>query len=1188
MYLKSIEIQGFKSFATKIILEFHDGITGIVGPNGSGKSNIADAVRWVLGEQKVRQLRSTGMQDVIFAGTENRRPVSFAYVAITLDNADHMLPLDYKEVTIARRVYRSGESEYLINGTACRLKDIHEMFYDTGIGQEGYSIIGQGQIDQILSGKPEERRELFDEAAGIVKFKRRKQVTLKKLENEQQNMLRVTDVMNELEERVGPLARQAEQARVYLKKKEELKNYEVNVFLHEMDRVEQEGASVTEKLEIAENQMQETKDSMEETLRKYEDLDREISENDAEINRLQTAISENDVEREKSEGQINVLKEQISAIEQSESHVKERLEELEADIARREESGAQYREEKEDIDAQIAEAQGKLTELTDRLGEVQHTVAEHEEQIERGKNEILSLLDARATSEGDQQRANTMIEQANIRKAQLNQQLLEQKSTETDVTGQLSEQEAALGEVGRKIREMEARRDEADEKRQKWSEQKEDLSAQIDTVRQQFHRESSQLETMKNLAERYDGYGNAIRRVMERRNDIKGIHGVVADLISVDKRYETAIEIALGGSIQNVVTEDEDTAKQLISYLKEKRYGRVTFLPLTSVKAPDNVPAKKALQETGVIGLADTLVKADAVYAGVVGHLLGRVLVVDQIDHAVAIAKKYNYTLRIVTLEGEALTPGGSISGGAFQNSSNLLGRSREIEALTQSIAALTAKENELQVRLEEVQTADALLEDDREEIRISLQDLYIRQNTVQVEVEHLRAAQEEQEAFYQNLRDEMKEQEDLKEEITVDLEQSRLALESSKQREADIQAANEQIAADLEPLRSEVETLTEQVSDVTLTLAQMQQKSDFAKENIVRVETEIAELTHTRQEVIDNAANSGREISQKEKEIQGITEAGASAARERETLVALLTACREKKEQMTTDHKEFFEKREAMSQEISRLDKELYRLQDQKEKLETLRETQTNYMWEEYELTRHEAKKFWMEDAPGVTEMRKRISEVKGEIRELGDVNVNAIEEYRGVSDRYEFLKGQYEDLKQAEETLQGIIDDLDEGMKAQFTEKFADIQKEFDRTFQQLFGGGKGTLELTMDEDHDILDCGIGIIAQPPGKKLQNMMQLSGGEKALTAIALLFAIQNLKPSPFCLLDEIEAALDDTNVVRYAKYLQKLTKNTQFIVITHRRGTMNVADRLYGITMQEKGVSALVSVNLVEKELED
>ncbi len=1188
MYLKSIEIQGFKSFANRIVLEFHNGITGIVGPNGSGKSNVADAVRWVLGEQKYRQIRSSGTQDVIFAGTENRRPVSFAYVAITLDNSDRYLGLDFSEVTVARRVYRSGESEYLLNGTPCRLKDIHELFYDTGIGQEGYSIIGQGQIDQILSGKPEERRELFDEAAGIVKFKRRKQVTLKKLESEQQNMLRITDIMSELEQRVGPLARQAESARIYLKKKEDLKVLEVNTFLHEMDRVEREGASVEEKYAIADHQMSDTKAELDKILGSYEDLDREIQENDAEIGRLQTRISETDVEREKNEGQINVLREQIRTIEQSEIHVKERLEGLGADIEARQQSGQEYEEQKAQTDARIEETQEEQRDLVDAQKLLQQTMEEHERRIESGKSEILALLDARAALEGEQQRCNTVIEQANIREAQLNQQMLEQKSTEKDVAGRLSEKETDLADVDIKVHELVQKQREVEERRQKWREQIEELEGGLDALRQRYHRDSSNLETLRNIAERYDGYGNAIRRVMERREDTKGICGVIADLIRVDKRYETAVETALGGNIRNVVTDDEDTAKKMISYLKENRYGRVTFLPITAVAAPESIPAKKALSEPGVIGLADTLVETDAAYERIVAYLLGRVLVVDTVDHAVAIAKKYHYSLRIVTLEGESLMPGGSISGGAFKNSSSLLSRSREIEELEKQVAELEAEEAALKERLEDVRTADALLADDQEEIRSSLQEIYIRQNTLRVEVEHLRGEKEQQETFYRNIREEIQALEDGRRETGVDLEQIRLQLEQSRTRESEITAVNEAESAQLAGIQADAEELAKKVSEITVTLAQLQQKSDFAKENITRVAAEILDLHNMQQEVLLNASNSGEEIRRKEQEILDITQAGETAAAERESLSEKLIACAQKKEQMTADHKEFFDRREAMSQELSRLDRELFRLGEQREKLEHTRETHTDYMWEEYELTYHEAGKLRDPELPGVTELRKRISGVRGEIRELGDVNVNAIEEYRTVSERYEFFKAQYEDLKQAEQTLTEIIADLDEGMKKQFTEKFADIQKEFDRTFQQLFGGGTGTLELLMDENHDILDCGVGIIAQPPGKKLQNMMQLSGGEKALTAIALLFAIQNLKPSPFCLLDEIEAALDDSNVVRYAKYLQKLTKNTQFIVITHRRGTMNAADRLYGITMQEKGVSALVSVDLIDKELEE
>ena len=1188
MYLKSIEIQGFKSFANRIVFDFHNGITGIVGPNGSGKSNVADAVRWVLGEQKVKQLRSSSMQDVIFAGTENRKPLSYAYVAITLDNTDHSLALDYNEVTVARRVYRSGESEYLINGSARRLKDIQELFYDTGIGKEGYSIIGQGQIDRILSGKPEERRELFDEAAGIVKFKRRKATTLKKLEQEQQNLVRITDILSELERQVGPLERQSEQARTYLRKKEELKSYDVNLFLSEMERIQRESAEVQEKQEIASGQQQGTADAYGQTKEKYDSLEVQIAENEERLRQLQSQISEADVEKEKAEGQINVLREQIHTIEQGEAHVKDRLGELEEEISRRQQLGQRYSDEKEETDRQIAAAEAQKAQITGQEQELATEAAACEQKIEGGKQEILSLLNGRAAIEGEQQRCHTMLEQTEIRRAQLNQQLLLKKSTESDAAGELKEKEEALNALNEQILTMEKEKIRIDQKRRKWRQQAEELRAQYDEARQNFHRDSSRLESLKNIAERYDGYGNSIRRVMEQKSDTPGIRGVVADLIRVDRRYETAIETALGGSIQNIVTDNEQTAKQMIAYLKERRYGRATFLPLTSVKAPENVPARKALGEPGAIGLADTLVETGAEYRGIAGHLLGRVLVADTIDHALAIAKKFHHSLRIVTLEGESLQPGGSMTGGAFKNNSNLLGRSREIEALEQQIARRKEEGKQIRERLEDVRTADELLKDDFDELQQSLQEATLRQNTLRVEVEHLREEKEQQENSYRALQEEMQKLEVEKQEILREQQKTLTRERDSRQRERQIREENRRLAEKQKEIREALSGLQEQISEKTVAIAQLQQKADFSRENIQRVAEEILNLHNTQQEVLLNASNSGQEIQGRQRQIEEMTAACAAMAERRAALAKELKVRSSEKEQMAREQKGSFEKREHLSQELNRLDRELFRLNDQMEKLEHAGESLTDYMWQEYELTLHAAQKLKSDELPGEAELKKRIAEIKEEIRRLGNVNVNAIEEYKSVSERYQFLRGQHEDLQQAKQTLEQIIADLDEGMKKQFAERFADIQGEFDRAFKELFGGGRGTLELAMEEDQDILECGVRIIAQPPGKKLQNMMQLSGGEKALTAIALLFAIQNLKPSPFCLLDEIEAALDDSNVDRFAKYLHKLTKNTQFIVITHRRGTMTAADRLYGITMQEKGVSTLVSVNLIEKDLEE
>lgn len=1185
MYLKSIEVHGFKSFANKIVFDFHNGITGIVGPNGSGKSNVADAVRWVLGEQKVKQLRSSSMQDVIFSGTENRKPVSFAYVAITLDNADHKLPLDYNEVTVARRVYRSGESEYLINGTQCRLKDVNELFYDTGIGKEGYSIIGQGQIDRIVSGKPEERRELFDEAAGIVKFKRRKATAQKKLEDEQQNLVRVNDILSELESRVGPLERQSEQAKAFLKKKEELKKYDVNLFLLEMSRMEQEMGAAEEKYQIAKNQHEDTEKEYEQIRRRYEELEEQIARTDMLSGQLQQQMNDAGLNREKLEGRINVLREQIHAVEQNEEHFKSRMESLEADIEARRQSGEEYSSQKEELDVHRSQIQEEKQQISDELEALRRSVAECEQTIEAGKSEVISLLNDRASMKGEQQRYNTMQEQANIRRSQLNQQLLTKKSSETDVDRQLADQEESLASLKEEIAAMEAEREEIEKKRRNWRQKSEELRGKLDGIREQYHKHSSRLESLRNIAERYDGYGNSIRRVMERKNDTPGIHGVVADIIKVEKKYETAIETALGGSIQNIVTEDENTAKKMIAYLKENRYGRATFLPLTSVSAPDNVPARRALGETGVIGMADTLVNTEERYRKVAGYLLGRVLVVDTIDNAIALEKKFRYSLRIVTLEGESLQPGGSMTGGAFRNNSNLLGRNREIEALEKKISECKEQAQDVRSRMEDVRTANALLKDDLEELQVRIQAAYLNQNTLQMEVEHIRAKKEQQEASYRGIQDEIRLIIQQDQEISADKEQISMKIQASMQREQEITQENLRLSQVLEEETAKAQKVQEQLSEINLKEAQIEQQISFVRENIQRVAEEIRHLQAEQRNLEEDSVNGAQEIEAKEQEIEALTNEIAGEKASREELSRQLSECAKKKEEMSAEHKGFFQKREELSKVKSELDKEIFRLNNQKEKLESSEESLTGYMWEEYELTRHAAMELKSEEYNNAADLKKLISGVREEIRKLGNVNVNAIEEYKEVSERYNFLKGQHEDLLEAEKSLQDIIKELDEGMRRQFSEKFADIQKEFDRAFKELFGGGKGSLELT--EEEDILECGVRIIAQPPGKKLQNMMQLSGGEKALTAIALLFAIQNLKPSPFCLLDEIEAALDDSNVDRFAKYLHKLTKNTQFIIITHRRGTMTAADRLYGITMQEKGISALVSVNLIEKDLD-
>ena len=1184
MYLKNIEVQGFKSFAQKINFEFHNGITGIVGPNGSGKSNVGDAVRWVLGEQSAKQLRGGNMQDVIFSGTETRKPLSFASVAITLDNSDHKLPVDFQEVTVTRRLYRSGESEYLINGSACRLKDIHEMFYDTGIGKEGYSIIGQGQIDKILSGKPEERRELFDEAAGIVKFKRRKNTTIKKLEEEQQNLVRVTDILSELTRQLTPLEKQAETAKIYLGKREALKELDVNLFLAENEHTEGLLKELEEKTKTAERQLQETGGAYEKTKEEYDRLEKELESLEEKMESLREETQGKALQKQQLEGQINVLNEQLSAGEQNREHYKSRLLSIAEELSKKEEAKKEQQEEGELLKEKTSEMKKKMKKKEEALSNIQENIRECSAAVEDGKNEIIEILNTRATTKGKAQRFDTMMEQIGIRKAELSQKILKLKSEEEEQSGAMKRASAKYEAITALIEEMNEECNRLNEEVFSIQEQLKNQNGQMEAGQAAYHREASRLDSLKNMAERYDGYGNSIRRVMEQKERVPGIEGVVADLIQVNKDYEIAIETALGGSIQNIVTDNEQTAKQMIEFLKKNRFGRVTFLPLSSVNARGEFSQKEALKEEGVIGLASELVNAAPRYQGVIRYLLGRVLVVDHIDHAIAIGRKYRHTLRMVTIEGESLSPGGSMTGGAFRNNSNLLGRKREIEELEKKVRSLKTELEEMQKSIDESRSKRNVIRDTIADFKEKLRLQYIEQNTAKMSMNQLEEKNEQiQRGYLQVQRDQMDMQRQVRE-VQEDHSRIKKELEESQKDEKELETFIETRQQELDEWKNEESEALKELEHIRLEVSSMGQKTQFTMENLSRLSSEISSFTEEKEKIRENLKLVKEEMEKKRKDISNLKNTIANFDEEEKVSKDSLKVLIEEKEERNKSHKAFFEKRDALSSQMSLLDKECFRLKSQAEKIEENREAQISYMWEEYEITPNNALQYKKEELTDRQEMQKEIGKIKEEIRCLGTVNVNAIEDYKELLERHTFLSNQYEDLQQAEKTLEQIIEELDEGMRKQFSEKFREIQREFDKAFKELFGGGKGTLELS--EDEDILEAGIRIISQPPGKKLQNMMQLSGGEKALTAIALLFAIQNLKPSPFCLLDEIEAALDDSNVGRFAGYLQKLTKNTQFIIITHRRGTMNAADRLYGITMQEKGVSTLVSVDLVENQL--
>ena len=1142
-------------------------------------------MRWVLGEQSAKQLRGSNMQDVIFSGTESRKPQSFAYVAITLDNSDHQLNIDYTEVTVARRVYRSGESEYLLNGHACRLKDVNELFYDTGIGKEGYSSIGQGQIEKILSSKPEDRRELFDEAAGIVKFKRRKAIALKKLENERANMVRVTDILAELEKQVGPLEKQSEAAKQFLKLKEELKNYDVHIYILERETITQILTDLQEKIKIAETEFNEVSSKNETLKAQYVSIETKIEQMELHLEAKKAEFNHTKVQIGDIQGQINVLQEQIDNEKRNQETISERMKAVEAEIQQRELQKTELVQRQNEMNRELYDCENAKEKAKAELEALDQKMQEYRQTMEEKKGTIITLLNEKASYVAQEQRFQTMMEQNQIRKAELNQKLLKNKTEETA-------QQQLLEQCQKELEHFNTQKNQYEQDKKMFAVKLEELEAvfqknqtQFIAKQQRYHAVHTRAESLKNLAERYEGYGTSIKRIMEQRSNRTGIHGVVADILKVKKQYEVAIETALGGSIQNVVTDTEQTAKQLIEYLKKNKFGRATFLPLNGISVRGSFTQKEALKETGVIGLASSLVEADECYRTLIEYLLGRVLVVDQIDHALAVARKYQYSIRIVTLEGELLNAGGSMTGGAFKNASNLLGRNREIEELeaeekklAKSLSDLQKTQKNCENKIAEIRLQKKQLEDAEQEIRLQITRIGMSQ----------KQAEEKQAEILAQQSDMVRESNQI-EQLLLELKQNCAQLQ---QKVTAIDQENQksesfvlEYQAMLEKEMKQREESAKMAETLSLQYANLSQSHQFINENMQRIHREMEKFQEERSTLQHRIGQSERIVEEKIRETKTMNDQIEQQKQKEDLLEKEIAVAAEKKENFVHRQKGFFDEREELSSKLAALDKELFRLNNQKEKQEERLDAQTSYLWNEYELMPSEAMQMRQEGYHNLTKLRKFANERKDQIKALGNVNVNAIEDYKEVLERYTFMKTQYEDLVQAERALVQVIEELDVGMRRQFQEKFEEIKVEFDQVFKELFGGGKGTLELI--EGEDIIEAGIRIISQPPGKKLQNMMQLSGGEKALTAISLLFAIQNLKPSPFCLLDEIEAALDDSNVGRFSNYLHKLTKNTQFIIITHRRGTMVSADRLYGITMQEKGVSTLVSVNLIEQQLE-
>ena len=1091
MYLKSIEVQGFKSFANKIVFDFHNGITGIVGPNGSGKSNVADAVRWVLGEQSAKQLRGAKMEDVIFAGTQNRKPVGFAYVAITLDNSDHALPVEYDEVTVSRRVYRSGESEYKINGHSCRLRDVTEMFYDTGIGKEGYSIIGQGQIDKILSGKPDERRELFDEAAGIVKFKRRKSAAIKKLENERSNLVRVNDILSELEKQVGPLKQQSEKAKEYLNYKTDLKKYDVNAFLLETDRIRKETAELNGRLKIVDDDLEDSKSEYDNTKSEYESAENQLNDINAQIDENSQTVSALELENQKLQGEINVFTEQIKTFNANKQLHSERLLDIEKDKQNKNNSVKELREQYNDLNTELSEYNDKLAAINDTAKALNAEIEGISGQIDNRQNSIYDNLTEQSTIKAENQKFVTMLEQLEIKKSELTSHIIKGKSDESAQKQVIKSLTAELDNAVGKLEDINNSIEESNTSVTQLKAEIAEKNSELDKLTQNYHREKSRLESLINITERYDGYGNSIKKIMELKDSNPGILGVIADIVKVEKQYETAIETALGGTIQNIVTDKESTAKELIGYLKQNKLGRATFLPLNAIHARNTLENEACINEKGVIGVASNLVRVSFEYEGLAKYLLGRILVVDNIDNALLIAKKYKYTLRIVTLEGEQLNPGGSMTGGAFRNSSNLLGRRREIEELKQSVSNTNKQITQEKAAVADLRNQVAKYREALDSYNKLLRETHIRKNTIDV---NLKQADLKLSEIIASYGDDIKEQASIDSEI-LKISESRNQVSGNlnlldNQNEA-ARKEIENLGKTLEAKKSEEAAVALKIENLKISHSSIEQKASFINENIERLCKELDNLEEEKTSIQEKISETKELVSAKQADIELVKNSIEESERKITAIGEKLEDLRAAKEKVNASHKEFFKKREELNEKIILLEKDSMRLHNQYDRLEESYDSLVDYMWNEYELTYSYALELKSDELNNINDIRKQINILKAAIKKLGDVNVNAIEEYKSVSERYEFMKTQHDDMIEAEESLMKVIEELDEGMRTQFTAKFEEIKVEFDKVFKELFGGGRGTIELVEGEDDATKAIRRAVIAQLLSSSQESLAQ-------------------------------------------------------------------------------------------------
>jgi len=1179
MYLKRIEMQGFKSFADKTVLEFKPGITTVIGPNGSGKSNISDAIRWVLGEQSMKSLRGAKSEDIIFAGTQARKSLGFAEVSIVIDNNDNKLPIEYSEVTVTRKIYRSGETGYFINKVPCRLKDILELFMDTGIGKDGYSIIGQGKIDEILSNKSEDRRHIFEEAAGIVKYRTRKQESEKKLEQTKLNLLRINDILAEIEANIEPLKLQSDKAKQFLDLREELKSIEVGLFIYNINTYKEKLEQLVKDEDIITSQKEAEDGKMEALQASKEELRQVVDDITAQIENMQNIGFESSNKIEKINSEIGISNERIQnntankqRLEAEILEVKSRIEELKEEQRQKLEKKTNLTSNKEKFEKELAEKEAELAELSKKL-------SAKELEIEGKKQIVQDNIDKKYELAAEINTQDVNYENLEKRKKQLKNEI-------DSVISELDSTRYGKNEISKGFYDIESKRNIAVEKLEKSVQAKEqnmqklkqyedEISKLTYTQRMKQARHQFLIETEKEK----EGYNKTVKSLLvacDKDSSLnKGIHGVLANLISVEKEYETAIEMCLGQALQNVVTSTEQDAKKMIEYLSSNSLGRASFLPIASVQGKK---LDKLTKMDGVIGIASDLVKCKKEYEQIILSLLGRTVVVEDMDTAIALAKKDKYSFRIVTLKGDIISSSGSISGGSVQTKTvNILGRSREIEdlekelkKLEKQIADKTAEKEEYASSIGDSIEETAKLEKELQEIEI----IYATEKQKMVAVEENITRLENRLA---KLKEEVTQTEKQKEENRLLKEQKETEIQTLTQQIEELNKVIEEFALNNKDNQKYIDDLNFDITNLKISVTSFDESESSIEEMVERISQDIK----NNEQSIENKNQNILAINEENTKLeQTITEYNAQIEQIKQEVTNSGTKVEELKQERIAKNEKLVNTENEIQSQFSTLEslkEQIIKLDVKKTKLEQDLQQVVESLWNEYELTPNSTEEY--QKPNNVATAQKQVNSLRNKIKDLGSINIDSIEEYKKTKERYDFMSEQRLDLENTASKLRKIIGDMTTTMQNQFKEKFELINKNFNEVFTELFNGGKA--ELILENEENILECGIDIRVQPPGKKLQNMMLLSGGEKAFTAIALLFAILKINPAPFCILDEIEAALDDVNVYRFAEYLKKFCKQTQFLVITHRKGTMEAGDSVYGVTMEENGISKLLSIKL-------